>query len=190
MSTVATRKTKNRRELFALHYIQDLNGKRAAIACGYSERSAEVHASRLLRNVKVQDLIQRAMQKRLERLEIKGDDILRKLLEIAYTNLTDLFTEDESGETRLKKISELSPAEKACIKEIVEEPILFMGQEVGTRRKYKMHDKLKALELIGKHLKLFTDEERKPTELEAEVIYVAEWGNSFDEDSPTTKEET
>jgi single-stranded DNA-binding protein len=46
-----------RQLLFVHEYLKDLNGKQAAIRAGYSPKTAESQASRLLRNVKVQNLI-------------------------------------------------------------------------------------------------------------------------------------
>lgn len=57
-------KTKRRYRIFAREYLVDLNGKRAAIAAGYSKRSAEVTASRLLRKSRVQKIIRKLMKRR------------------------------------------------------------------------------------------------------------------------------
>lgn len=44
-------------ERFCTEYIKDTNGKQAAIRAGYAERSAEMQASRLLRNDKVKQRV-------------------------------------------------------------------------------------------------------------------------------------
>ena len=42
-----------KQQIFVAEYLTDLNATRSAIAAGYSEKTAEPAASRLLRNVKV-----------------------------------------------------------------------------------------------------------------------------------------
>jgi Phage terminase, small subunit len=46
-----------REQLFAREYLIDLNGTRAAIAAGYSPKTAAQAASRMLRRVKVRALL-------------------------------------------------------------------------------------------------------------------------------------
>jgi phage terminase small subunit len=60
-----TLKSHFRRERFAREYLLDLNGTRAAIAAGFSFKTAAQAASRMLRNVKVRALLK---------------DLLRRLL--------------------------------------------------------------------------------------------------------------
>ena len=48
-------------QLFIMEYVVDLNGKQAAIRAGYSAKTAEVQASRLLSHVKVQAAIRKAL---------------------------------------------------------------------------------------------------------------------------------
>jgi phage terminase small subunit len=69
--------------VFADEYLVDLNGKQAAIRCGYSEKTAEVQASRLLSNVKVKEYIAFRMKEREERTEITQDMVLKRWWMIA-----------------------------------------------------------------------------------------------------------
>jgi phage terminase small subunit len=52
-----TLKSQFRRERFGREYLLDLNGTRAAIAVGFSPKTAAQAASRMLRNVKVRALL-------------------------------------------------------------------------------------------------------------------------------------
>ena len=70
-----------KQELFVKEYLVDLNGKQAAIRAGYAPASAEVHASRMLSNAKVQEMVSEQQGKRAERLEITVDDLVRELEE-------------------------------------------------------------------------------------------------------------
>jgi phage terminase small subunit len=65
--------------IFAEEWVKDRNGKRAAIAAGFTERSAEVTASRLLRNAKVKAYIDELLAEASKRRKESLDDILNEL---------------------------------------------------------------------------------------------------------------
>lgn len=117
-------------QLFVREYLVDLNGKQAAIRAGYSAKTAEVQASRLLSNAKVQEVIKEAMDKRAKRIEVTSDYVLNTIVETV----------------------------ERCKQEI--EPIY---QGTGENRvftgefKFDSMAVLKGSELLGKHLKMFTD---------------------------------
>ena len=71
-----------RQKLFVMEYVVDLNGKQAAIRAGYSSRTAEVQASRLLSHVKVQAAVQRAQVSLVERVELSQEWVIDRLREI------------------------------------------------------------------------------------------------------------
>jgi hypothetical protein len=63
-------------EIFVAEYLVDLNATRAAIAIGYSKKCAHMQGSRLLRNVKVAEEIERKIGKRVGKLDISRDRVL------------------------------------------------------------------------------------------------------------------
>lgn len=76
---------------FVKEYLIDLNATQAAIRAGYSPKTAEQQASRLLSNVKVQAAIQKAMDKRAAKVEITADMVLRRWWDIATADPNDLI---------------------------------------------------------------------------------------------------
>lgn len=62
-------------------YLIDLNGTQAAISAGYSSASAEVTASRLLRNAKVAKAIAAEQAKRAERVHVDQDYVLSSIVD-------------------------------------------------------------------------------------------------------------
>lgn len=54
----------NRQKIFVLEYMKSNSQKQAAIAAGYAEKSADVQASRLLANDKIQAAIQQLQAKK------------------------------------------------------------------------------------------------------------------------------
>lgn len=65
-----------KQEVFCKEYLVDFNGKQAAIRAGYSKKTAEVQASRLLSNAKVADFVAVQAKKRSEKVEITIDYVL------------------------------------------------------------------------------------------------------------------
>jgi phage terminase small subunit len=103
-ANAAGEKTKKRHEIFAREYAVDLNGKRAAIAAGYSAKGAEVRASEMLAEPEVTEMIDTLLSERASRLDIKGSRILEMLHAIATFDARDFYRPDGS----LKEVHELS----------------------------------------------------------------------------------
>lgn len=75
--------------MFVKEYLIDLNATQSAIRAGYSKKTAEVQGPRLLGNVKVAAEIQRAKEKREEKAEKSGADVIRELTKLAFAGLCD-----------------------------------------------------------------------------------------------------
>lgn len=146
-----------RQEQFCLEYIVDFNATDAAKRAGYSANSARQQASRLLSNVNIQARIGELVNQRRERAQVDGDYVLRRLLQIADFDVRALFTDNGA----LKPVSEWPEGAAAAVSGLdVQELHEDHGegkQHIGDVKKVRTRDTLKALELLGKHLKLFTD---------------------------------
>ena len=146
-----------KRDAFVHEYLIDLNKTQAAIRAGFSEKTAGQAGSRLFKNVEIQAKIQHAMDERAKKTGVQAEDILAELLKVARLDLGVLYAEDGS----LKPIHEIPEDARRAIAGI-EIDELWEGsrdarEQVGVTRKVKLWDKLRALELLGKHLKLFVD---------------------------------
>lgn len=64
-------------------YLIDSNGKRAAISAGYSAKTAEAQASRLLRNVKVAEALKVKNERVAARAEVTKEKVLAGLMKEA-----------------------------------------------------------------------------------------------------------
>jgi phage terminase small subunit len=146
-----------KQEIFVAEYLTDLNATRAAIAAGYSAKTAESQAARLLVNVKVAAVIAEKQGKRLAKLEITADRVLQEIARLAFFDPRKFFNEDGSA----KQVSELDDDTAMALAgmDVME---LFEGSgdqkhAYGLMKKFKLVDKGQNLERLGKHLKLFTD---------------------------------
>ncbi len=133
---------------FVSEYIIDLNAKQAAIRAGYSPKTAEVQASRLLSLVKVQTEIAKAMEDREKRTGITQDRVLAELSAIAFAKATDYIEIDDDGVVKIKATAGLTDEQKSAIASIKKG---INGIEI------KLVDKTKALEMLSRHLGLFND---------------------------------
>lgn len=74
---------------FCREYLVDLNGTQAAIRAGYSPKTANEQAARLLANVSVRSHVQKLMDERVERVARSADDVLRDLHKIKEVNMRE-----------------------------------------------------------------------------------------------------
>lgn len=121
----------DRSRLFCQEYLVDLNATQAAIRAGYSKRSANNIGYELMQKSEVRAEIQKHMDKRCERVQTDGDTVLADIRDLADMCLGR------------------KPTSKSVVVEGV--PMDFQAKEVNAA------GAAKALELLGKHLKLFTD---------------------------------
>lgn len=145
------RKLNPRQARFVDEYLVDLNATQAAIRSGYSKKTAAQIGERLLRKVEIQQALSGRMKARETRTEITQDKVLAELARIAFGNKRALMKWGPDGVTLVD--SETITDEDAAMVSEVSESVT----EAGGTIKLKTHDKVKALELIGKHLGMFGD---------------------------------
>lgn len=137
---------------FIREYPKDLNGKQAAIRAGYSAKTAEITASRLLSHVKVGPLVAAALDARAKRTEIDADYVLYRLAEIDRMDVSDIITDDHT----LKPLKEWPKVWRQYVSGIdLAEMLQGSGDErvvAGILKKIKWPDKIRNLELLGKHV--------------------------------------
>ena len=175
-------KLTDKQKRFVDEYLIDLNATQAAIRSGYSEKSAARIAIELLNKTHVQAEIQRRQSKREKRTEITQDMVVKELARVAFANgsefarvierpvvspETGIAITDGSGKPLMRQCVVLTPTDKltpdqrAAIAGIKEGK---NGIEVSTC------DKVKALELLGRHLGLFTDNVNLTTTTPVQII--------------------
>lgn len=143
-----------KQQRFVEEYLLDLNAAAAARRAGYSERTADRIGYENLRKPEIQTAIQAAMQERSQETGITAARVLKELARIAFIDSRALFTWGPDGVT-LKPSSELSEDAAAAVAE-VSQTITTGGGSI----KLKLHSKLPAIEMLGRHLAMWTD--RKP----------------------------
>ena len=165
---MAENKLTAKQQRFCDEYLIDLNATQAAIRAGYSEKTACEQGARLLTNVKVQANIQKRKCDRIERTEITQDMVLRELAIIAFSNAADYAAvvekqaviegvpavDDEGNPIMYRTV------EPVLTEELTEEQKKALSVIKRGRDGFevKPYDKIRALELLGKHLGMWTEQ--------------------------------
>ena len=139
---------------FVQEYLVDLNATQAAIRSGYSENTASEQGYELLRKPQIEDAIMAAQAKRSERTGITQDMVIQELARVAFFDIGVIFNENGS----VRPIGGIDENARRAIAGIdVRAELNSNGEQVANLHKIKIADKLRALELLRRHLKLFTD---------------------------------
>lgn len=133
---------------FVEEYLIDLNATQAAIRAGYSPDSAKEIGSENLTKPDIAKAVDQAIAERSRRTGVNADRVVRELAKIAFVNAGEVVDLDTA--LLMDKISDDDMAAIQSVK------VKTFGED-GIEREVKLADKLKALELLGKHLGLFKD---------------------------------
>jgi phage terminase small subunit len=131
-----------REDRFATFYVENPNGTQAAIAAGYSPKSAHTIAHRLLKRSNIKDAIARRNAELMVRYNFTPDRIIRELAKIAGVNIADYLNAERTG-VDLTKATRDQLAAIASVE----------AGELGL--KIKLADKLKALTELAKLARLY-----------------------------------
>lgn len=128
-------KLTDKQTAFVREYLVDLNATQAAIRAGYSERTASRIGPQLLGKTCVREAIEKVQAKRAQRVEVTQDYVLSNLVEVVERTMQRAPVLDRKGE------------------QVTDEE----GRAVWT---FDAKGANRALELLGKHLGIFTDKIR------------------------------
>jgi phage terminase small subunit len=136
---------------FVEEYLVDLNATKAAERAGYSKRSAYNVAYRMLQDPRIGEAIAAAEEARAERTQITADRVLRELAMIGFSDMRRFAKWGPKGITLIAS-EQLDPDAARCVAEVSE-----IESKDGGSLKFKLHNKVDALTLLGKHLGLFSE---------------------------------
>ena len=165
----------DRQVIFANEYLIDLNGTRAykeAYPHVKNDNTAAAAATRLMNVPDVKEYIEKRIKDRLERIEVTQDDVIQELAAVGFANVPEyakvvtkpIMIQTENGDyvpaldsegnqmyCQAVEITETKELTRRQIKAISGIKQGKNGIELST------YDKVKALELLGKHLGIFKD---------------------------------
>lgn len=148
-----SKKLTNKQQRFIEEYLIDLNATQAAIRAGYSEKTAKEQGHRLLTNVHIAKAIAKGKAERSEKTKIDSNWLLERLVAEATADIADIY--EESGS--LKPIHDWPMIWRTGLVsglDVHQEYKYVDGKKIpdGVTTKIKISDRIKRLELIGKHI--------------------------------------
>lgn len=150
-----------KQKLFVAEYLANgLNATKAAISAGYSEQTAYSIGQENLNKPEVMEALKKKQAPRLAKLEITAERVLNELALLGFSNMQDYMAFDGDGRLCEFDYSTMSREQTAAIQEITIDTNGGAGdgeRKQVLRTKFKLAPKREALELLGKHLKLFTE---------------------------------
>lgn len=182
----------DKQKIFANEYLKDLNATRAykeAYPACKKDESASTAGARMLRNVKVAAYIEKRMRERERRTEITQDKVINELALIAFSKITDYAKvvectlETEIDGVRKQVISsdgspivyrDIQFALTSELNEDQKKPLSLIkkgreGLEV------RLYDKIRALELLGKHLGMWTDKSEISKSIDETILEMEDY---------------
>mgnify|MGYP000964449099 CR=1 FL=1 len=124
---------------FVDEYLVDFNATQAAIRAGYSKKTAAFIGAENLKKPKIAEEIARRQKDLQRRTEVTQDRVVKELARVAFADASVVCVTD---------FDKLTEDQRAAIQGI--KPTNF-GWEI------KLCDKIKALELLGRHIGMFND---------------------------------
>jgi len=143
-----------KQQRFVEEYLIDLNATQAAIRAGYSKKTAYRTGADNLKKPQIAELLEKRSSERSGRTQTDADYVLTRLREIDELDIADIL--DDAG--KVKPVTQWpKPWRQSITGADLHE--LQVGDVMTVVRKIKWPDKLRTLELIGKHVSVKAFEE-------------------------------
>ena len=136
---------RGKQQRFVEEYLKDLNATQAAIRSGYSEKTARDIGCENLTKPNIAKAIEEAQNKRQEQTQIDAAYVLKRLVEIDQMDVLDIMDDQ-------MKIRPVNEWPKVWRQYVVNLENLELSDGEGCFKKIKWPDKVKNLELLGKHV--------------------------------------
>lgn len=136
---------------FVEEYLIDLNATQAAIRSGYSPDTAGSIGGENLKKPEISSAIAKAMAERSKRTGISQDRVIQELARIAFVNPQNVIDSEDASVRE-----DATEDDLACIQS-VKVKTMDGAKGKSVEREVRLNDKMKALELLGKHLGMFKD---------------------------------
>ena len=154
-----------KQQRFVEEYLIDLNATQAAIRAGYSEKTARDIGCENLAKPNIAKAIEEAQNKRQEQTQIDAAYVLKRLVEIDQMDVLDIMDDQ-------MKIRPVNEWPKVWRQYVVNLENLELSDGEGCFKKIKWPDKVKNLELLGRHVSVgaFKDKVEHSGKLEIQSL--------------------
>ena len=158
---MTTSKLTAKQDAFCREYTIDLNATQAAIRAGYSKKTAHASGRENLHKPTIAAKIAEVKEIQANRCDLTAERVLKEIMSIAMLDPVHLF--DKDG--RLVPIANMPEEVRRAIGGLDIHETYTGGRggaddkppELTAIKKIKLIDKIRALEMLGRHLALFVD---------------------------------
>ena len=140
-----------KQQRFVEEYLIDLNATQASIRAGYSTDTAGAIGFENLKKPQIRARIDTAMAELSKRTGVNQERVIRELAKVAFVNPTDVIDFESA------KLLDTATSDDTAAIASVKVKTIPTADGMGVEREIRVADKLKALELLGKHFGMFTD---------------------------------
>lgn len=155
---------------FMKAYVVNQNATKAAIEAGYSQKTARQQGQRLLSNVDIRAMVDKALAAIAKKQEVRAEEVIRETRLIAFSNMLDYISIDDDGipQYDLTKINrELGVAIKSF-----DHTETVSGSVRTSTTRIVLHDKLRALDKLDAATEAFRKHNKGMEEKQRSVIHV------------------
>ena len=161
---------------FVDEYLIDMNGTQAAIRAGYSEATAQEQSSQLLDRPDIRELVEQRQKDRIDRTQISQDLTVNELKAIALSDIADFVIVKEGGVIEQRPFNELKKEQTRCVKKIKQTVRTAQSSDGAVIHQtavleLELYDKVKSLELLGRHLGIFNDRLTLDEALPLQIVF-------------------
>ena len=161
---VSERKLTEKQKKFVEEYLKDLNATQAAVRAGYSKKNADKIGSELLGKTRVLERLQKRQKQIQKKSGVTPERVIEEYVKIGFANLNDYL--DYHTENRIVGYDDKGEPQYDWAPTVLVKPSNTVDgapiQEVSVGKdgtfKFKLHNKLAALDKLGQHLGLFNGE--------------------------------
>lgn len=171
MAGSSTKKLTPKQQRFVEEYLTDLNGARAAIRAGYSPMTAVVIASQNLSKVNVAEAIAEAKAKRSDVTNINSEWVLSRLGEMFQADIAEIIDQYTGA---YKPVHDWPVVWRKMLNGMDVREMFGDDGKTGEVVKIRFMDRLKALEMIGKHINVQAFSEKHEVTGPIQLIFRAE----------------
>lgn len=163
-------KLTDQQRLFCQEYMKDLSISKAALRAGYSKDNPDTVGCDLLRKPWVTDYIRKLQKQRANRLQIVSDRVLEELLKVAFSDMKQFAKWGKSGVT----LNDSKVADGSVVK--------CVSEKTGkvNEQKIELWDKIKALEMVGRHIGFFEADNDQLSQIGKQIKVVLKDGTQKD----------
>lgn len=161
-------KLSDKQKKFCEEYIIDFNQTQSAIKAGYSAKTAYSIGNENLKKPDIQAYIKELLSKREERTQITADMVVKEWAKIAFFDIRKIFHK-EGGLLNPHDLDD----ETATVISSIKARDIKVGDDIETIKEYRLNDKMKALDMLAKHLGMFEKEkeDNSDTNVNLEIVF-------------------